>query len=265
MFYRCPSSERTWTLWTAKGQVGFLDEGRGRGQWRQRSSFHKELLLLKWSIQNKFPQHTCMGQSMKSLSIHFWVFISYQEYEESLLWNTLQKNLSKLMPFKRVQMHKHMKRCSPPLIRRKCNSKPGDVTSHPLGWLCIKIRKSQVWMRMERLEPLCGVSVDATVPPPGNRVWGFLKNQKQNYPMRKKSHPGYLSKKWKQLQSERSPTPVFTAASFTVAKRCKPKVQEWMGGKQNVVHPYNGTPFSLLNRKEFCHRLPPVKPEGYSK
>ena len=109
------------------------------------------------------------------------------------------------MPFKKSRLaNKHMKRCSIPLIRRKCNSKPGDVTSHPLGWLCIKIRKSQVWMRMERLEPLCGVGGDANwYHRRGTEYGGFSKNQKQNYPMIKKSHLWVSIQKWKQLLKER--------------------------------------------------------------
>lgn len=171
------------------------------------------------------------------------------------------------MPFKKGRLaNKHMKRCSIPLIRRKCNSKPGDVTSHPLGWLCIKIRKSQVWMRMERLEPLCGVSVDANwYHRRGTEYGGFSKNQKQNYPMRRNPTSGYLSKSESSFSERDLPTPVFTAASFTVAKRCKPKVQEWMGGKQNVVHPYNGTSFSLKQEGVLSQATTRVKPEGYSK
>ena len=72
VFYRCHSSEHTWTLWTAcKGESGFLGWRQGTGGSEGGDPpFHKELLLLNGLFRNKFPQHTCMGQSMKSVSIH---------------------------------------------------------------------------------------------------------------------------------------------------------------------------------------------------
>lgn len=108
----------------------------------------------------------------------------------------------------------------------------------------------------------CGCKL---VPLPGNRVWGFLKKSKAKLPYDEEIPPLGIYPKAKAASQRDLPTPVFTAASFTVAKRCTPKVQEWMGGKQNVVHPYNGTSFSLKQEGVLSQATTQVKPEGCSK
>lgn len=86
--------------------------------------------------------------------------------------------------------------------------------------------------------------------------YGVSQKSKANYPWLRNPTSGYLSKSESSFSERDLPTPVFTAASFTVAKRCKPKVQEWMGGNKTWSIHITERP-SALNRKEFCHRLLP--------
>lgn len=140
------------------------------------------------------PSTPAWGQSMKSLSIHLSFHLTRSMKKKPPQKHFTEKSLANT--FKKGRLaNKHMKRCS--TLIRKCHSKPGDVTSHPLGWLCIKNQKvTNCGWRWRGWNPCAGISADANwYHQPGNRVWGgFSKNQKQKLPSEGNPTSGYLSK-----------------------------------------------------------------------
>ena len=84
---------------------------------------------------------------------------------------------------------------------------------------------------MQRLQPLCGVGGgDKLVPRLWNLVWRFLKKLKTKLPYDKVIPPLGIYPKVKAASQRDICPPMFTAASFTIAKTCKPKVREWVDG-----------------------------------